>query len=133
MNFKVYLLGDKIPKFYKEAIAEYDKRLSRYCKIQLIQAKSEEALLKLIPVSSYKLLISPKGDSVSSEELAVKINKYAISGNSDMAIIIGAESIVFDEHLRVSTMEMESGLLVTILFEQIYRAYRILNNQAYHK
>ncbi len=133
MNFKIYLLGDKIAKFYKEAIKEYEKRLGRYCKIQLIEVKNQDALSKSLSPNSYKIWITTKGESISSEELAAKINKYAISGHSDMAIIIGGESVQFDEQLAISTMDMESGLLVTILFEQIYRAYRILNNQPYHK
>lgn len=133
MNFKIYLLGDKIAMFYREAIEEYEKRLGRYCKIQLIEVKNQDALTKNLSSNSYKIWITTKGESLSSEELAAKINKYAISGNSDMAIIIGGEPIQFDEHLSISSMDMDSGLLVTILFEQIYRAYRILNNQAYHK
>lgn len=133
MNFKIYLLSDKIAKFYKDAIKEYEKRLGRYCKIQLIEVKNQDALSKSLSPNSYKIWITTKGEGISSEELAAKINKYAISGNSDMAIIIGCDPIQFDEHLAISSMDMESGLLVTILFEQIYRAYRILNNQPYHK
>lgn len=133
MNIKIYFLGDRISKFYKEAIKEYEKRLGRYCKIQLIGIKDQHALTKTLSPNSYKIWITTKGENISSEELAAKINMIAISGNSDMAIIIGGEAIQFDEHLAISSMEMESGLQVTILFEQIYRAYRILNNQPYHK
>lgn len=129
MNFKIYLVGDKIDKFYTEAIKEYEKRLSRYCKIQLVHVKNEKQLLKNISDKFYKILISSKGQQISSEELADKINLLGISGKSDIAIIIGVENIFCDEMLSISPMEMELGLKATITFEQIYRSYRIINNE----
>ncbi len=109
MNFKIYLLGDKIAKFYKEAIKEYEKRLGRYCKIQLIEVKNQDALSKSLSLNSYKIWITTKGEGISSEELAAKINKYAISGHSDMAIIIGSKPTQFDEHLAISSMIWSPG------------------------
>lgn len=61
--------------------------------------------------------------------MSTKINALDISGNSDVAFIIGAE-ISYDEKLAICPMDMDLG---TVLYEQIYRRYRILNNQAYHK
>ncbi len=133
MNFKIYIIGDKIDKFYSEAIKEYDKRLSRYCKAQLLHVKNEEQLLKKLSDKSYKIAILTTGEQVSSEELASKINDFGISGNSYISIIIGAENVAYDETLAISPMEMDLGLTATIIFEQLYRAYRILNNQPYHK
>lgn len=133
MNFKIYLVGNKIDKFYMEAIKEYEKRLSRYCKIQLIQVKNQNQLSKINQIKSYKILVSPKGQQISSEELADKINSLAISGKSDIAFIIDIENAPWDEILSISPMEMDPGLKATILFEQIYRAYRIINNEPYHK
>lgn len=133
MNIKVYLVADKIEKFYLEAIKEYEKRLSRYCKIQLIQVKNKNQLLKISQSKSYKILVSPKGQQISSEELADKINSLAISGKSDIAFIIAAEKVPHEEVLSISPMEMDLGLKATILFEQIYRSYRIINNEPYHK
>ena len=133
MNFKIYLVGNKIDKFYMEAIKEYEKRLSRYCKIQLIQVKNQNQLSKINQIKSYKILVSPKGQQISSEELADKINSLAISGKSDIAFIIDMENAPWDEILSISPMEMDPGLKATILFEQIYRAYRIINNEPYHK
>lgn len=133
MNFKIYLIGDKIPKHFKSAIEEYEKRLSRYCKIQLIEVKNQDMLTKSLTATSFKIYLSVKGENVSSTELATKFNEYATSGKSEIAIIYGIEPPQFDEHLAISRMDIEDGLLITILFEQIYRAYRILHNHAYHK
>ncbi|MDF2881158.1 MAG: rRNA methyltransferase [Clostridiaceae bacterium] len=133
MNFKIYIVGDKINKFYKEAIKEYEKRLSHYCKIKLISVKSENELAKKAFDKAYKITINENAYLISSEELANKINNFAIDGISDISIIIGAKSIEYNESLTISPMEMDLGLKGTIIFEQIYRAYRIINNQAYHK
>lgn len=133
MNFIIYLVDNRIDKFYREAIREYEKRLSRYCKIQLVCIKNGEQLAAKLSGRLYKIAISTAGSLNSSEKLAEKINILGVSGNSDIAIIIGAEHIPCDEILAISPMEMEPGLQATIIFEQIYRAYRILNNQPYHK
>lgn len=135
MNIKIILLSNKIDKFYKEAINEYEKRLQRYCKIELIQVKNKDDLLKKVTLKSYKLAIKTDGKLISSEELAQKINNMAISGNSDVVIVVGEVNlnIDYDEIISISKMKMEVGLIATILLEQIYRAYRIINNQPYHK
>lgn len=132
MNFKIYVIGEKFEKFYTEAIKEYEKRLSRYCKIQLLHFKTEEQLLKKISDKSYKILISLNKKTISSEELADKIKNLGLSGISDVAIIIGA-NLPCNDTLAISPMNMDLGLTTTIIFEQIYRSYRIINNQAYHK
>ena len=133
MNFKIYIIGMKIEKFYLEAIKEYEKRLSRYCKIQLIQLKNNEQLLKKLSDKTFKIILSSTGKNISSEDLAVKINSYATSSNSDISIIISDEAIQCDETLALSSMDMDAGLKATIMFEQLYRAYRIINNEPYHK
>jgi 23S rRNA (pseudouridine1915-N3)-methyltransferase len=133
MNYKIYIVAEKIDKFSKEAIKEYEKRLSRYCKIELVEIKDLELLPKNLLDKTYKIIISTTGQQLTSEELAIKINKFAISSKSDISLIIGAENIDYNESLSISQMEMDIGLKATIIFEQIYRAYRILNNQPYHK
>ncbi|MCM3624841.1 23S rRNA (pseudouridine(1915)-N(3))-methyltransferase RlmH [Brevibacillus borstelensis] len=133
MNIKIFIVGDKIEKFYLEGIKEYEKRLSRYCKIKLHHFKNEESLSKKLSDKHYKVFISTKGKIISSEELADKINHLGVTGKSDVSLIIGADSLPHDEVLSISSMEMDLGLKTTIIFEQIYRAYRILNNEPYHK
>lgn len=133
MKFKVIVIGDKIEKFYLEAIKEYAKRLERYCKIQLKHLKNESALDKEISDRSQCILITTKGDAISSEELAYKINEWGVSGLSDISVVINAENVNSHEQLTLSPMEMDAGLKTTIVFEQIYRSYRIINNHPYHK
>ena len=138
MNYKIYTIAEnKIDKFYIEAIKEYEKRLSKYCKIKLHQLKNREQLLSKLSKNSHVILISNEGANVSSEELAEKINSYGVTGISNITIILGDSLEMFkdnfDESIMISTMDMEIGLQATILFEQIYRAYRIINNQPYHK
>lgn len=133
MNYKIYLVAISKNKIYHQAIQEYQKRLNRYCKIQLIHVKNKKQLLAKLPDKIYKIVISTTGQQLSSEEFAHKINIMAISGNSEIAIVIGEENIPHHELIAISPMEMDPELITTIVFEQIYRAYRILNNQPYHK
>lgn len=133
MNIKIYIVGDKIEKTFLEGIMEYEKRLSRYCKVKLQHFKKEEHLLKKISDKTYKILISVMGTTVTSEDLAEKINQLGITGKSDVTIIIGADNLPHDELLAISPMEMDLGIKTLIMFEQIYRSYRILNNEPYHK
>ena len=127
MKINIYVLSNKFEKFYKDAIKEYDKRLRRYCKINLYVIKPNNIL------PSYKIQISTKGYNISSEQLAQKINQFAISGKSNISFILSDEFEDVDEIISISPMKMDVGLLTTITYEQIYRAYRIINNQTYHK
>lgn len=133
MNIKIFIVGEKIDKTILEGIKEYEKRLSRYCKVKLQHFKNEEQLLKKITDKTYKVLISVMGTTVTSEELAEKINQLGLTGKSDVTIIIGVDNLPHDELLAISPMEMDLGIKTLIMFEQIYRSYRILNNEPYHK
>lgn len=133
MRYKIYVVGKIQDKNHKDAIAEYAKRLTRYCKTNLIEVKNITQLEKKVSDKSYVIKLSAKGENPSSEELAEKIKQLGLDGNSDISIVITNEAIGFDEHLSLSTMEMSLGMTATVLYEQIYRAYRIINNQSYHK
>ncbi|MEF2966528.1 23S rRNA (pseudouridine(1915)-N(3))-methyltransferase RlmH [Paenibacillus sp. M1] len=133
MKFTIYTISEKIEKFYLEAIKEYEKRLGRYSTIKLIHLKREEQLGKKLSDSSYKILVTNTKQSLSSEELASKINDLGVSGTSDVSIIIGSETAQYDEKLTLSQMEMDTGLKATIMIEQLYRAFRIIHNHPYHK
>ena len=89
MNIKIYICGEKIDKFLLEGIKEYEKRLSRYCKIHLQSFKNEEQLLKKLSDKSYKILITSMKETISSEKLAERINHLGVSGKSDITFIIG--------------------------------------------
>lgn len=133
MNFRLFYIIEKIPKYYEAAIKEYEKRLSRYCKVKRVGVKSEELLEKNLPSNAYIIRISEAGEAITSERLAEKIKDFAVTGKSDIAFIIGDTSSVADEHLSLSQMEMSQGLTLTVLMEQIYRGYRIINGEPYHK
>jgi 23S rRNA (pseudouridine1915-N3)-methyltransferase len=131
MNIKIYIPPKIKDKDELNAIQEYEKRLSRYCKFKIITIKSVEELSKL-PEKIYKIKISPIGQVISSEDLAERINRYGLTGKSDVAFILEQE-IDADEHLALSKMTMGTGISTTVLIEQIYRAYRIMRNEPYHK
>ncbi|MGG1674019.1 23S rRNA (pseudouridine(1915)-N(3))-methyltransferase RlmH [Paenibacillus sp. NRS-1783] len=133
MKFNVYIVVDKIEKFYFEAIKEYEKRLSRYCDMKLIHIKKGEQLERKVNPNSFVVAVSTSGKSISSEELAFKIDHWALTGKSDISVVIGSNDTLHNEKLTLSQMEMDLGLKTTILFEQVYRAYRIINNHPYHK
>lgn len=133
MKINVYAVGDKMEKFYLEAIKEYEKRLSRYCSIKLIHLKEEGDLHKKLNPSSFVIAMTTLGKSISSEKLAVKLDQAALSGVSNISIVVGACPSEYNKTLTLSQMEMDFGLQTTVLFEQIYRAYRINNNHPYHK
>jgi len=133
MNIRVYIPDEKIEGFYIDALKEYEKRLARYCKIELIRFKDNKQLDNTVPDKSYRILLSPSGKRVTSEELAKYISALGLSGVSDIAIIIGNITLACNDRLALSSLDMALGLQTTALYEQIYRAYRIINNHAYHK
>lgn len=133
MNIKIYIIGNKMEKPILEGIKEYEKRLSRYCKIKWQLFKHEKQLVQKLSDKSYLIKISTKEKSISSETFSEKINTLGVTGKSDVTILINTENTPVDEELTFSAMEMDVGIKSLILFEQIYRAYRILNNEPYHK
>lgn len=133
MKFRIIAVGEKIEKTYLNGIKEYAKRLTRYCKIELVHCKNEEVLQKKLPQKSFKIKITADGNTVSSEQFTDKINHLGIIGRSDVCIIIGEANTLFDENISVSTFDMCVSILTLIVYEQIYRSYRILNNEPYHK
>lgn len=138
MNIKI-LTKEKIQdKFNKEAIAEYSKRLTRYCKLDSKVLKNDEAILKNLTEKEYIIYISTKGNLISSEQLANKLNDFAINGKSNIIIIYSKihNELLFkkvDETIAISKMNFDAGLTAVMLHEQIYRAYRIINKEPYHK
>lgn len=133
MKINVLIQTSKLATYYTAAIKEYTKRLSKYCKVNLELYKSFNELKNKIPSGTYKIRISPTGDILSSEELSSKLNQLAVTGKSTITIIICEDDVLCNELISISPMDMNSGLLTTVLFEQIYRAFRIMHNHAYHK
>lgn len=159
MKITIITVGKIKEKFYTEAITEYSKRLSRYCKLniievadekteenstdnekELIKEKEAERILKQIPENAYVITLEILGNQVDSIELANKINQLGINGNSHIVFIIGGSlglhksvSNKANYKLGFSKMTFPHQLMRVILLEQLYRSYRIINNEPYHK
>ena len=159
MKITVLTVGKIKEKFYTAAIDEYSKRLSRYCKLNIIQvadektienstekemdiikAKEGERILKNIPDDAFVITLEINGKMLDSEELADKINKLGIMGESHIVFVIGGSLGLLQDvskranfKLSFSKMTFPHQLMRVILLEQIYRSYRIINNEPYHK
>ena len=117
-------------KYVKDAIQEYTKRLSAYCKVEYVETKNPA---KEIADKSYVIKIDKDGEQLSSEKFAGNIAQLGVSGNSNITIFIGADNIEADYVLSISRMDIDINILLIIIYEQIYRAYRIIHNAPYHK
>lgn len=146
-------------KFYTDAIAEYSKRLSRYCRLEIIQVADEKTpdgaseaqerqikekegsrILAQIKDGAYVIALAVQGIMLSSEQLAGKLNRLGVDGQSQIVLIIGGSLGLSDEvlkradyHLSFSPMTFPHQLMRVILLEQIYRSYRIISGEPYHK
>ena len=149
---KIITVGTIKEKYLKDAIEEYMKRLKKYTNIELIEVKDEglveeqkamqleaDKILKYISQKDYIITLEIEGKSFTSEEFAEKINQIQIE-NSNIVFIIGGSYGLSPEikeksklHLSFSKMTFPHQLFRVFLLEQIYRAYKILNNESYHK
>jgi 23S rRNA (pseudouridine1915-N3)-methyltransferase len=128
------IIDDKLESFYLDAIKEYEKRLSKYCKLKIVSSKSAKKIENMVLSSSYSIAVSTSGKNISSEELASKIEQFGIDGQSNINLFIGnSENLQYNEVISLSKMEMSLGLQSTVAIEQIYRAFRIIHNHSYHK
>lgn len=159
MKITIISVGKIKEKYLRDAIAEYEKRLSRYCKLDIIEVTDEktpdqasetlenmiraregERILKHIQDDMYVITLEIGGKMLSSEELADKINMLGIQGKSSIAFVIGGSIGLGKEVLKrsdyglsFSKMTFPHQLMRVILLEQIYRSYRIINGEPYHK
>lgn len=159
MKITILCVGKVKEKFYRDAIEEFSKRLSRYCKleiievadekteeqaseneIRLIKTKEGERILKNIKDEAYVIALCIDGKQLDSEELSHKMETLGISGVSHICFVIGGSLGLADEvikradyKLSFSKMTFPHQLMRVILLEQVYRSYRIMNNEPYHK
>ncbi|MDF2511126.1 MAG: hypothetical protein K0S04_992 [Herbinix sp.] len=159
MRITLICVGKLKEKYLTQGVAEYAKRLSRYCTLEVIELADEktpdnasaalediikkkegERILKAIKEDSYCIALAIGGKQISSEELAEKLDSLGISGNSQISFIIGGSLGLSaevlnraDYMLSFSKMTFPHQLMRMILLEQIYRAFRINHNQPYHK
>ena len=146
-------------KFYRDALAEYTKRLSRYCSLSITEVADEktkeqasdvecaiikdregERILKSIREDGYVIALAIDGKNLDSVELSKKIENLALTGKSNLYFVIGGSLGLSDEvmkradyKLSFSRMTFPHQLMRVILLEQIYRSYRIINHEPYHK
>ena len=159
MKITVITVGKIKEKYLKDAIAEYSKRLSKYCKLEIVEvadektpdnasevvedsirSKEAERILKYVKDDAYVITLEIGGKQLSSEELADKIDKLGIQGTSHIIFIIGGSIGLGKEVLNKSNyalsfskMTFPHQLMRVILLEQVYRSYRIISNEPYHK
>lgn len=149
---KILCVGKVKEKFYRDAIQEYLKRLSKFTKIQIIECKDyadisineilnkeKNELEKHINERDYVITLEIEGNELNSLELAHKIDTVYLN-NSNITFIIGGSyglhsdiSKRSDFKLSFSKMTFPHQLFRIILLEQIYRSYKINNNESYHK
>jgi 23S rRNA (pseudouridine1915-N3)-methyltransferase len=159
MKITLVTVGKIKEKFYTDAIAEYSKRLSRYCKLEILQVADEKTpdraseaeerqikekegdrILAQIKDTSYVIVLAIEGKQLSSEELAAKLDQLGVSGRSDLVFVIGgslglSEAVMrrADYALSFSRMTFPHQLMRVVLLEQIYRGFRINAGEPYHK
>ncbi len=159
MKISIVCVGKIKEKYLTMAIDEYSKRLSRYCKLEIIELPDEktpdnasaaeelqikkkegERILKNIKDSAYVIALAIDGKMLSSEELAQKMQELGVKGESHLVFVIGGslglDSDVLDRadyKLSFSRMTFPHQMMRMILLEQIYRGYRINLGEPYHK
>lgn len=136
MNYKIYLNLKKMNRHDADAIAEYTKRLSVYCSTQLFCKPSVDVQRICGHPSEHTryFLITPGYDTPSSEAFASMLDNLGIHGCSCICFFLGYPQPEVDiPTLSLSSMPLSTGLSGVVLCEQLYRSYRILNHQPYHK
>ena len=159
MKITVLCVGKIKEKFYADAVAEYMKRLGRYCTPEIIEVQDEktpdgageainrqikekegERLLSKIKEGAYIISLAINGKKLSSEGMASKIEALGVEGVSHIIFIIGGSLGLSDRVLKQSDMLLSFSdmtfphqLMRVILLEQVYRSYRIISGEPYHK
>lgn len=149
---KIICVGKLKEKYLKDALDEYKKRISKYTKLEIIELndyndkntqiiliKEKQEIDKYINRNDYIICLDIKGNMVTSEELASKIDKIFIQNPCITFIIGGSYGIHEDikkmsnELLSFSSLTFPHQLFRVMLLEQIYRVFKIQNNESYHK
>ncbi len=159
MKITVLCVGKIKENYFAAAVAEYTKRLSRYATIQIVEVPDEKTpdgasaaeeaqilrteggrLMKHMQNDAYRIVLAIDGEAVDSVQLSEKLEKIAVSGNGHIQFIIGGSLGLSSEvqqkanwRLSFSKLTFPHQLMRVVLLEQIYRAFRIRNNEPYHK
>ena len=159
MNITIISVGKLKEKYLKQAIDEYSKRLSRYCKLDIIELPDEKTpdnasekeelqikekegqlILSKVKENAYVVAMDLKGKQLTSEELSSFVENCGVMGNSNITFIIGgslglSQQVINRANYKLcfSKMTFPHQLFRVMLLEQIYRAFRIMKNEPYHK
>lgn len=156
MNIKIIAVGKIKEQYLKDAIKEYEKRLSPFCSLSIVEVQPEqiidesmilkyksveaERILPLIKHNSFVITLEINGKMFSSEDFASKIKQLSYEGINDIIFIIGGAngldskiSELSNLKLSFSKMTFTHQMIRLILIEQIYRAFKIINNEPYHR
>jgi 23S rRNA (pseudouridine1915-N3)-methyltransferase len=159
MNIEIIVIGKLKEKYWREAEAEYLKRLSGYTRVSIrelkeavVSANASAAeigkavgaeggeILRATKADGYVIALDLRGELLSSEQLASKIEKLSVHGQSDMSIIIGGSNGLSSEVLDRANLIISFGkftyphqMMRVILEEQLYRSFKIIRNETYHK
>lgn len=159
MKITLVTVGKIKERYFEDAIKEYSKRLGRYCKLDIVQVQDEKTpdgaseaverqikdkegqrILSNIKDGAYVIALAIEGRMLSSEELASRLQKLGVDGISHIVFVIGGSLGLSDEVMRradyalsFSKMTFPHQLMRVVLLEQIYRSYRIMAGEPYHK
>lgn len=159
MKITIIAVGRLKEKYLKDAIAEYSKRLSRYCDLEIIEVEDEQApenlshaqelqvkkkeaekMLRKLKQGSTLIVLDLKGEQPTSEALAAKLDSFMVSGASNLTFIIGGSLGIDDELIQMASYKLCMSKLTfphqlarLILLEQLYRGFKILAGEPYHK
>ena len=159
MKITILCVGKIKEAYFRDAIAEYAKRLSRYCTLEIKEVDDEKTpdgasdtieqkirevegnrLLKQLPEQAYVVALCIDGKSLDSVTLSQKMEQWMVDGKSHLCFVIGgslglADAVVSRANFKLSFSKMTfpHQLMRVILLEQIYRGFRILKNEPYHK
>jgi 23S rRNA (pseudouridine1915-N3)-methyltransferase len=159
MQIRIIAVGKIKERFLLEGIAEYEKRLRPYMKLQVVELAEEkrpqaaslanelaamgkegDRILAAIPAGSFVIALDVKGQSWSSEELAAAFGERELSGQNQLVFVIGGDlglspAVLARSSLRLSLSQMTftHPMARLVLLEQVYRAFRILRGDPYHK
>ena len=159
MNITIFCVGKVKERFYREAIAEFEKRLSRYCTLKIVEVADEKTpqdasdaieekilekegkrLLSSFPEHIYLIALDLRGKSYTSEKFASHMSRLFVQGNSSIGFVIGGSLGLSgevlaraNEKISFSEMTFPHQLMRVILLEQVYRSFRINHGEPYHK
>ncbi len=159
IEIRILSVGRSKEKYWNAAVAEYAKRLGRYCKLSFAEVQDEKTpdqasaaecrqikelegsrLMKQIREKDYVIALAIEGKMLDSVELSEELSRLMVRGSSSIAFVIGGSLGLSDEVLKradqklsFSRMTFPHQMMRVILLEQLYRSFRIMNNEPYHK